>query len=47
MPIDPNNFDDYLLYLEELQGRNLATLDDRAIAEQNEAIRRARRFIAD
>jgi len=46
--VDPNNFDDLLLYLEELQGQHLATIDDRAMEEQNRVISNARmRFIPD
>lgn len=45
--VDPNNFDDFILELERRQGRHLASIDDRALAEQNMALNNARRYIAD
>lgn len=41
------DFDDILLYQEDIMGEHLSKLDDRAIRRQGEAIRRARRYIPD
>jgi len=45
--IDANNFDDYLLMLEEQQGQRLASIDDRAVREQNASIQRALNSMAE
>ena len=44
--IDANNFDDILLEIEEMKGQQLATIDDRAVAEQNFVVDRQIRRMA-
>ena len=47
MAISYEEYDDFILELEERMGTKLSSLDDRAIAEQNRRLKKARSFIPD